>query len=85
MGSIGAFVGLVLGVVGLIITINASKSYSHQVGAGFILSILGTIFSLGLFLGWTCFGLNDGYSYFGVCGVGCHEINQTCNSFHCPG
>ena len=85
-GSFGAFVGVVLGVIGLIFSIDAAKSYSHEVGFGFVICIIGTVFSVCLFFGWTFGNLDNGYYSNEVsCVDDYHHIKKSCDSFYCPG
>ena len=63
-GVLGGAIGLITGIFGLIRSIEISKEYEHEPGTGYILSLLGTVFS-----GCVLFGAIVLGSYLGLAGA----------------
>ena len=73
-GVLGGSIGFIAGTIGLNRSIDASKKYDHEYGIGFILSLLGTIFSGFILFGAIIFG-----TFFGLAGETGHAAKSCIN------
>ena len=81
-GVIGAGIGIVSGIAGLIVAINFRKSNGGGAVGGLVTSIIGVSLSVVMLMSCAaCSSITDGYGYLGCVGEACNTYSDTAYLF----